>query len=1166
MKFNTIGSRIGLGHVAVISILAISVILIRSQTDELFQISKYIKDTRAPSASLAASVLTGIADTQTEVRRWIYERKEEYEVTRQSIWQQKIAVATKQLTEVSINWRTSESSQALKDFLSSVQDLKNGQDRLLDMPKDEAIAILDSKLVPLAGKLRNNLEVIIQNQGSGIAADLETQTKLVDEINFLPILLLLVMVAASILIGYVIVKSVGRPIATAIEVAGRIAKGDYSLRVKVTGSEELNRLGGSLEYMRESLETQSWLHQTQIKFHEAVQGVTEVREMANAVTSLLADRVKSSVGVFYVCENQKLKLAGGFSLPSGWASSIDGTFGVGLAGQAALERRKISVSEPSSGSLTISSSVGPIEPKEITAFPLIYRDELLGVIELATMEKSGERDAQLLDIVSQLVAIGLNNIQKGEQVRNLLGETQTQAEELQSQQEELRNSNEELQSRQEELEAINEELEEQKSMLESQKVAIDQRNADLEEAKRALASRAEELDRVSRYKSEFLANMSHELRTPLNSQLILSKLLMENKEQRLSDKQVEYAKTIHSSGIDLLSLINDILDLSKVESGKLALEIQTVSIEDLAASWHRTLLPTAQQKGLGFRYEIDPRLPANFSTDTLRLGQIIKNLLSNAIKFTQSGEVVLKVEKTVENTQTGNELQPKNFIAFRVIDTGIGIPEEKLGTIFDAFVQVDSSTSRKYGGTGLGLAISRGLAVMLGGDIEVRSEPGKGSSFSLVIPEEYEADAAMLSSLKAPRSSPHASSHESARGTESKKTSGRTGTPTVLVVEDDASFATVLSSLIQEKGFKCLIARDGVKGLEYARAHLPACILLDYRLPGMHGLQVLRNLKRDPATKQIPVHMISVDDRSREAMELGAVDYLVKPVEPEKIQQILGRLESLVRKEMKRILVVDDEEIQREEIIRYVASEDATVVGVGTAGEAYQALKKDRSFDCIILDLMLPDMSGIELLNKIHADKGLSCPPVVVYTAQDLSIDQEQALRKYSDSIIVKGPHSLERLLDEVSLFIHKITQESDLKKQTSTVGLYQVEKVFEGKKVLLVDDDIRNIFALSSVLEEQGLKVDVARNGEEALKALFRDPSYHVVLMDIMMPIMDGYEAMRRIRQDNKLKTIPIIALTAKAMKGDKEACLDAGANDYVSKPIDSEQLLNLLRVWLAK
>ena len=728
----------------------------------------------------------------------------------------------------------------------------------------------------------------------------------------------------------------------------------------------------------------------------------------------------------------------------------------------------------------------------------------------------------------------------------------------------------------------------------NKKKSMQQQNEELERARQELEKQTHQLEVASKYKSEFLANMSHELRTPLNSILILSQLLAKNKDSNLNEKQVESANAIHSSGSDLLRLINEILDLSKVEAGKIELYFENSPLSELFSDLNRVFKDIADSKGIGFSIVIDKGLPDTIYTDAHRLQQILRNLLTNAFKFTHQGNVCLNISRPSTELCAFKGLDPATSVAFAVIDDGIGIPEEKQAAIFEAFQQADGSTSRTYGGTGLGLSISREFVKLLGGSIHLKSEVNKGSVFTIVLPEKPATDTNESSSamqqhcaLETPpvvSPPPALETTSSARQrqpeTDSEpapqiappdlpdavnddRKSVKSDDKSLLIIEDDIHFAKVIKDFAKERGFKCLVAEDGETGLHFADYYIPSAILLDIGLPGIDGWAVMERLKENPKLRHIPVHFISGHDSSLDALRMGAVGFLTKPVSMEAIESALGKIENLITKPVRKLLVVEDDPIQRESIKQLIGNGDVETTLASSGAEAFEKLTSG-AYDCMILDLGLNDMSGFELLDKLKNNENCSRVPVIIYTGHELSRDEEKELRKYADSIIIKGVKSPERLLDETALFLHRVEANLPQDKRNMLKKIHNKESVLQGKTILLVDDDMRNVFALSNVLEEKGMEVVIARNGQECIDKLHKNDSVDLILMDIMMPQMDGYEAMREIRNEQKYKSLPIIALTAKAMKGDRNKCIEAGANDYLAKPVNTDKLISMLRVWL--
>ncbi|MCP4752313.1 MAG: response regulator, partial [Proteobacteria bacterium] len=901
--------------------------------------------------------------------------------------------------------------------------------------------------------------------------------------------------------------------------------------------------------------------------------------------------------------------------------------GEGLVGQAAREKKSIlfTAIPDDHVPLTINSGLGEYKARCIVATPLLYSDRLFGVIALGTAGEFTEAQLEFLNLVSENIGISLNSALARTEMQELLAESRRQAEELQSQQEALRVANEELEEQtkaltesqhrlqtqrkeltssneklelqkrtleeqQEELRVINEELETQTQALEVQSAATETQNLELEQARQSLEEKATALETASKYKSEFLANMSHELRTPLNSLLILAELLKENERGHLSEKEVGFAETIHNSGTELLNLINDVLDLAKVESGKMEVHPGDVPLDELAQYVGYNFQHQAEEKGLTLVVENDDDVPDLIFTDYQKVLQIIKNLLSNAVKFTDQGSISFRISRPDAKADFSDvSLDPENAIAMTVSDTGVGIPQDKWDSVFEAFQQADGSTSRKYGGTGLGLSISRELAKNLGGKLTLQSEKGEGSTFILYLPLRFESTprsavspsdrAEPLESRKELRelsgeqteqevetdSARQAVHHQPAKDERENVSPGQPsiGDRLLLIIEDDPQFAKIVLDLAQEKGFNGLIAEDGEIGLQMARDLKPLAIILDIGLPKMDGWMVMEKLKTTAETRHIPVHFISAMDKDIRAMKMGAIGFLTKPISRRDLEDAFSKIEATIAQKVKRLLIVEDDQTLRKSMVALIENMDVHIDAVSSGEEAYQLLGS-QDFDCLVLDLGLRDMSGLDLLEKINNRGSLVSLPVIIYTGKELSEEEERQLMAYSDSIIIKGAGSMERLLGEMTLFLHQVETDLPSEQQRMLQKAYDKDQVLNGKVVLLVDDDVRSSFALSNRLEASNIKVVRAFDGEEALKSLDDQPEVDLVLMDVMMPTMDGYETMREIRKQDRFRKLPIIALTAKAMKDDRDKCLEAGANDYLPKPIDTVKLISLLRVWL--
>jgi signal transduction histidine kinase/DNA-binding response OmpR family regulator len=925
------------------------------------------------------------------------------------------------------------------------------------------------------------------------------------------------------------------------------------------------------------LRHQDWLRTGQAELATKSANLHELEPLASAVLDYVTRYLGGVVAAMYVrSDDGVLRRIGAY----GFAHLDDKRNQVfqpkeSLASQAADQNRILTIRDLPPDYIKVGSALGETAPRELLIAPISNHGKIKGVIEIGFLHDVGERHTEFMQLIGPAVGASVASVVYRQRLQMALEEQQAMNEELQVQQEELRTANEELEEQSRALEESQTALENQQAELEQtneqlaeQAANLDLKNVALTTAQDQLRDRALELERASRYKSEFLANMSHELRTPLNSSLILAKLLSDNTAGNLNEEQVRFAQTIYSAGNDLLNLINDILDISKVEAGKLELVPEELPLRRVIEGLARTFEPLARQKALEFSLSVEPSVPMAIHTDRQRLEQILKNLLSNAVKFTDAGRVSLTVSANADG-----------WVQFEVQDSGIGIAPEQQEKIFDAFHQADGSTARKYGGTGLGLSISRDLTSLLGGTLTLASTPGEGSTFMLSLPRNgavaatppapqlvhaaKPARAAAPAIPAAPVDAEPAPAAADAPRFEDDRAEPAAGRRTALVIEDEPEFARILYGLAHDMDFRCLVALRAEEGLELALSENPDAILLDMRLPDRSGLSVLQQLKDNPATRHIPVHVVSSQENGGEALHLGAIGYALKPTSREQLEEVFVKLKEKSSQKVKRVLLVEDDERQRESVVQLISDADVEIAAVGSGGEALDLLRT-QIFDCMIIDLKLPDMQGNELLQRMSLEELCSFPPVIVYTGRNLTREEEAELLKYSRSIIIKGARSPERLLDEVTLFLHKVESQLSSERQTMLKSVRGRDRVFEGRTILLVDDDVRNVFALTSALEQRGAHVEVGRNGFEALAKLDEVENIDLVLMDVMMPGMDGLEATRRIRQDARFARLPIIAITAKAMKDDQEQCLAAGANDYLAKPIDLTRLYSLLRVWM--
>ena len=945
-----------------------------------------------------------------------------------------------------------------------------------------------------------------------------------------------------------------------------IASGNYAVDMTALSEKDslgiaLNKMTSSLRESTEANEKQSWLIAGQNQLNIKLLGVQNVDTIADNIICFICTYLKANLGTVYLYndKNNTLVLNGQYAFSS--PQDVPEIFALkeGLIGQAASEKKQISISNITDEQLTIKSSILNTKTKCLLITPFLFEGNILGVIEIARLTEFNETEKEFINDSMDIIAISVNSATDRKQILELLEETQVQSEELLSQQEELKQMNEELEEQTQNLKQQQEELQMSNEELEEQTQSLEEKNTEVEAAKNDIEKKTKQLEISSKYKSEFLANMSHELRTPLNSLLILSKDLSENKKNNLDEIQVECAEIIYKSGCDLLALINEVLDLSKIEAGKMSINIENVSLSKLGDDLIRNFKHQAEQKGLILTCTLNKEIPEFIRTDVQRLNQILKNLLSNAIKFTEKGSVSINI----------NNFTERNII-ISVTDTGLGIQKEKQMAVFEAFQQADGGTSRKYGGTGLGLSISRELATLLGAEIKVVSELNEGSTFSLIIPLEIfpEQDAISFNTSEEPvlykPFIEKGTKYLNYPALDDDRETITRDDKVVLIIEDDLIFASILLKQAYKKGFKCLSASTGEDGLLLATKYNPQAIILDMGLPGMNGNEVLHELKANPRVRHIPVHIISAKEPSFVPFKEGAVEYLTKPINKNELEDTFDRIEKFAARKIKNLLIIEDSENSRKAISILIGSGDVKCFEAGTGKEAINIFLENK-IDCIILDLGLPDMSGFELIRELRNIKNHIIPPIIVYTGKELTVEENNELLKYSDNIIIKGVKSEDRLLDETALFLHRMISNLPESKQLIINNLYDKETVFHGKKILVADDDARNIFALTKILKERGMEVLKAENGKIALEILDTNHDIDLVLMDIMMPEMDGYEAIRRIRSEVVFKSLPVIALTAKAMKDDKQKCIDAGANDYITKPLDVDRLLSLMRVWLS-
>ncbi|MEO6963272.1 MAG: response regulator, partial [Puia sp.] len=967
------------------------------------------------------------------------------------------------------------------------------------------------------------------------------------------------------------------------EIAETISSGDYTVRINDEKKDDLGSVSAALNKMAYSLESsfkkisdKEWLQTGSARLSETLMGERPIQELSKNALDAVCAYTGSPVGAIYLASQENvLDFSSGYAFePALKQKRI--SYGHGMVGECALSKKAMEIRDMSPTGPQISYATGGIKPEGIYVFPLMFEKQLIGVIELGSLQGISDLDKLYLSNAAENIAVAVNTAKSRSRLQELLEETQTQTEELQSQHNELEMMNaemeaqteklqvseEELKVQQEELMQTNQELEERSKLLEEKNELIGNRN-------REIQKKAEELAISTRYKSEFLANMSHELRTPLNSILLLSRLMAENKDENLSKDQVEYAQVIQSSGNGLLELIDEILDLSKIEAGRMQLEYASVSIHQIISDIRVLFDPLAKEKNIRFKIQTAPDVPAELETDKMRMEQVLKNLLSNAFKFTQEGSVEINIRQDEKNS---------GFVLFEVKDSGIGIPENKQALIFEAFQQADGSTKRKFGGTGLGLSISRDLSRLLKGDLYVSSVETKGSVFTFKLPVSRTSVPAAKPDQPAKRASDVPVAPFAAFAFSERKLTV-TDIPkdipddrehilpddkVILIIEDDTHFAKALLEFARKQQYKGIVAVRGDTGIQLAKTFNPRGILLDIQLPVRNGWEVMEELKGDPKTRHIPVHIMSSFEARKESLSKGAVDFITKPVAFDQMPEIFKKIEHALYREFSKVLIVEENPKHARALGYYLGTYGIQPDVAGTIDESIHSLQKEK-VNCVILEMGAMEQSGYEKLEKVKSTPGLEHISVILFTAKNFSRTEEQRIRQYADSIVIKTAHSYERILDEVSLFLHIVDQKEKPKNgQAALEKLGALDEVLRNKRVLVADDDVRNIFSLTKVLEQHKMKVIPAIDGKEALDMLQANPEVNIVLMDMMMPEMDGFESIRKIRNMPAFRNLPIIAVTAKAMTGDREKCISAGASDYISKPVDIDQLISLLRIWL--
>jgi CheY-like chemotaxis protein/signal transduction histidine kinase/HAMP domain-containing protein len=950
------------------------------------------------------------------------------------------------------------------------------------------------------------------------------------------------------------------------EVATAVTQGNLTRSIQVEARGEVAELKDNINTMIDNLRLttdrnteQDWLKTNLARFTSMLQGQRDLSTVGRMLLSELTPLVNAQQGVIYRMDNAELpelRLVATFADGGELRHRPLLRIGEGLIGQCAIEKKRMVLNELPAETVPINSAHVNLQPRNVIVLPVLFEGDVKAVVELASLNSFTASQLGFLEQLTASIGIVLNSIEATMQTEGLLKQSQQLAAELQTQKRELQQTNEQLAQK--------------AQQLAEQNAEVERKNDEIEQARRAVEEKATELALTSKYKSDFLANMSHELRTPLNSILILGQQLSENVDGNLTGKQVEFARTIHGAGSDLLNLITDILDLSKIESGTVTVVAEEVQVSAVVDAVVRPFRHEAESRGISLDIELDPSLDPKMITDSKRLQQVLKNLFSNAFKFTENGGVRLTVSRAAAGWSPDHPILSRapEAVAFVVADTGIGIPPEKQRIIFEAFQQADAGTSRKYGGTGLGLSISRELANLLGGEIQLSSTPGVGSTFTLYLPATYLGPLATTG-----KPAGHGASRPLFPAVHVAPTPVveipddrlelRPGETSILIVEDDPAYARILLDEAHAQGFKVLVAMRGGEALALAREYNPTAISLDVFLPDMLGWTVLNQLKQDPDLRHIPVQIVTLEEDRQHGLSRGAFSFISKPTTPGGIQDALTRIKDYATPHRKRLLVVEDDESEQISIDALLAHDDIEIWRAGTGEDALQQMRA-QPFDCAVLDLRLPDMTGFDVLERMRNDEALRDLPVVVFTGKELSPDEDAQLHTLARSVVVKGVESPERLLDETALFLHRVVSNLPPDKQSMLERLHRGDDDLAGKKVLVVDDDVRNIFALSSVLERRGMNVLSAGTGHEAITTLADTPDVAIVLMDIMMPEMDGYQTMSAIRQMPNLRRLPIVALTAKAMKGDREKCLEAGASDYLAKPVNTEQLMSALRLWL--
>jgi CheY-like chemotaxis protein/CHASE3 domain sensor protein len=1220
-------SKITIGFFAIIFILIFAVSVTIWQVHNLNSTVNHLVDLRIPTAQASINLLNGLNRVSAAFRGYLLTTESSFLNEKDAAWQTDVLPNFEKLQQLA----TSENNKINIDEISTINTALSSYNQWLETAiktpnQQQALQIFQDKTSNISSKIKTTLKNITNNQNYLMtleAKQIENDTYRLLTIEWI---LLTIGIITGIALSLRISRNIARPVLQLTDMTKRVAKGELSDETNVTGPMEIQQLGNSVNNMMNTMkeitnvatsvaagnynikiaprseqdklihalihmtdtlkqnklyyENKTWLQQGINSIVTTISENNELDALCKSILNEVCRYLQAGIGVLYLKKNDGdiLDLVSSFSFTEREGLASHFNYGEGVIGQVAVERKPILLKNITRHEIVISTGTTEESPINTYTFPLINKRELIGVIELGFHEVIDKNKLDYIEQITPTLASSIRVAQQQELTEKLLTAQQELTHELQEQQEELKAANEEMEAQTEELRTSEEELrmrdEEQRTLneeLEKQNKILAMQKEELEKTQGNLINKTEEATLASKYKSDFLANMSHELRTPLNSLLLLSRLLSENSQGNLTNEQLESIKVICSSGEELLQLINDILDLAKVESGKITLKTSEIQLYDFVESLERDFKHIAKNKNIEFTSNIDSEVPKAIISDSQRLRQIIKNLLSNAFKFTDKGSIKVRVGRPKKHVVFNNsQLNIDNCIAFSVTDSGKGIQKKHQQLIFQNFYQIDSSSNRKYGGTGLGLSISLQLAKLLGGEIQIESELNKGSTFTLYIPEKTYIDTkdVTLDETETEITTESQQTESSIKNVKTTSTlenvSPSNDEKLLLIVEDDAQFAQILKNVCEKKGFSCLHASDGKSALELVRKNNFSGILMDINLPDISGLDIADQLKQDEVTRHIPIHFISGMDNSEEALRHGAISHIMKPITIEQLNVAIKGISQAVGSQVETLLLVEDDENMRNTICKLFK---ARQVDVNTASTAYDALKmlKSISYDCMILDLGLPDMSGIDLLETINKDSSYTHPPVIIYTGHELTEEESDLLHQYSDNIIIKGKSSLDRLVDETTLFLHHIIEKDTLltKKQLPSSRQFD-KKHFNGKKVLLVDDDIRNTFALAKVLRAYGIEVLIAPNGQVGLELLGTENNIDAVLMDIMMPVMDGFETIQKIREKPNFSNLPIIALTAKTMPTDKEKCLSVGATDYLPKPLDVEKLLILLRAWV--